>query len=246
MSSIEQRITEFAAIFNILEIVVLFFLLLIISETIWDAIVGERKTWRESAANYLIGVGNALLEGSLSGVVFIVGLAIAETFAPFTIAHSWWSWALAIFVADFSYYWMHRIEHQTRILWANHSVHHSSPEFNLTTSLRICWLDGFIEWLFFVPMILLGFDLIQTIVGFSVVIAYQTWIHTEKIGKLGFLDKIFNTPSVHRVHHGSNPQYIDRNYGGILILWDRMLAPIRRKKKKLSMALPRHLAPPTR
>ena len=124
--------------------------------------------------------------------------------------------------ADFTYYWMHRWEHEIRILWAHHSVHHSSPEFNLTTALRLAWIEGLIEWIFFVPMIVIGFDVAQTIIALAIGLAYQTWIHTEKIGRLGWLDKVLNTPSVHRVHHGANPSYLDKNYGGILIVWDRM------------------------
>ena len=153
---------------------------------------------------------------------FILGLFVVEPFAPFSIPFTWWSWIAAVLVADLTYYWMHRIEHEVSFFWAYHSVHHSSPEFNLTTGLRLAWIEGLIEWLFFIPMIMMGFEVTQTIIAISIVVAYQTWIHTEKIDKLGWADRIFNTPSVHRVHHGSNAKYIDKNYGGILMVWDRM------------------------
>ena len=173
-------------------------------------------------ANYAISLGNFLLERTAFGLVFIAGLIIAQGFAIASIESSWWSWTLAILVADFTYYWMHRVEHEVRFLWAYHSVHHNSPEFNLSTSLRLAWIEGMFEWVFFVPMVLLGFSTAQALGAIAIVVIYQTWLHTEKIGKLGWLDRVFNTPSVHRVHHGSNKKYHDKNYGGILIIWDRL------------------------
>lgn len=222
MSDLESRFNAFASSFGYLELIGLFFLILIASETTWDLITRRRQGWRESAANFAIAVGNHLLERTAYGLVFILGLFATEFLAPFSIPMTWWSWVLALVIADFTYYWMHRFEHEVRVLWAYHSVHHSSPEFNLTTALRLAWVEGMIEWLFFVPMILIGFDVVQTILSLSVVVIYQTWIHTEKIDKMGWADRVFNTPSVHRVHHASNPRYLDRNYGGILILWDRL------------------------
>ena len=103
-----------------------------------------------------------------------------------------------------------------------YSVHHSSPEFNLTTAFRLAWIEGAIVWIFFVPMVMVGFDPIQTLIAVLVVVTYQTWIHTRKIGKLGVLDRILNTASTHRVHHGMNARYLDKNFGGIFIMWDRL------------------------
>ena len=97
-----------------------------------------------------------------------------------------WTLLLALVVADFSYYCMHRLEHKIRFLWAIHSVHHSSTEFDLTAGLRLAWLESLFEWIFFVPMVLMGFDLVQVTVSIVAVVAYQTWIHTEHIGKLGW------------------------------------------------------------
>lgn len=222
MDPIAKRFSEFQGTLNILEYVGVFFLVLIVSETVWDFLRNERKSLRESFSNFAIALGNVVLERVVFGVVFLAGLIVAEYFAFWEIPLTWWSWVLAVVLADFTYYWMHRFEHEVRILWAHHSVHHSSPEFNLTTALRLAWVEGLVEWIFFVPMILLGFDLVQTVIGISIVVAYQTWIHTEKVGKLGWLDRVFNTPSVHRVHHGSNRVYLDKNYGGILIIWDRL------------------------
>ena len=237
MGLIESQFEAFSGTFVVLEIIGLIFLLLIVSETAWDFFTGKRKSLGESFANFAISIGNILLERTAYGIVFVVGLYLASPFAFFDIPMTWWSWGLAVIAADFTYYWMHRWEHEVRILWAHHSVHHSSPEYNMTTALRLAWVEGLIEWIFFVPMILIGFDLVQTIIGLSIVVAYQTWIHTEKIGKLGWLDKFFNTPSVHRVHHGSNSEYIDKNYGGILIIWDRIFGTYQAEEEKVVYGL---------
>ena len=241
MDSIESAFAQYTTLFGVLEIISLVCLLAIVSETVWDIFTGERKKYGETFANYAILIGNVLLERTAFGLAFIVGLVLVSPFAFFQIEHSWWSWPLAVLVADFTYYWMHRFEHEIRIFWAHHSVHHSSPEFNLTTSLRLAWIEGAVEWIFFIPMILVGFDLVQTIVGISIVVSYQTWIHTEKVGRLGWLDKVFNTPSVHRVHHGSNAQYIDKNYGGILIIWDRMFGTYEPEEEKVNYGITKPL-----
>ena len=185
MNWIDARFAQFSVTFDTLEIIGAFFLVLIISETLWDLITKQRGSARESLSNFAIALGNHLLERTIYGLVFILGLFWAEGFAPFPIPLTWWSWALALLAADFTYYWMHRFEHEIRVLWAYHSVHHSSPEYNLTTALRLAWVEGLIEWVFFLPMILIGFDAVQVIAALSIVVSYQTWIHTEKIGKLG-------------------------------------------------------------
>ncbi len=216
---------EFAAYELLLGVVGLFglaFIFALASETVWDILRGNRKEWGETAANVAIALVSAVLERTAYGLVFIVGLVFASYLALFDLPGGWWTIPLAVLVADFTYYWLHRAEHEIRLFWANHSVHHSSPEFNFTTALRISWMDALIEWIFFIPMVLIGFSVVETVMGLIVVVAYQSWIHTEKVGKLGWLDRVLNTPSAHRVHHGSNPQYIDKNYGGLLIIWDRM------------------------
>ncbi len=222
MDDIEQSFAAYQNVFVALGTIGTFFLVAIVLETIWDLLARNRKNLWETAANFGIYAGNIALDYLGLGILFVVGLLVAEPFALFDVKMHGWHWPLALLIADFLYYWMHRWEHEIRILWAYHSVHHSSPEFNLTTSLRLSWIEGSVEWIFFVPMILLGFGTVETIISILIVIQYQTWIHTVKIGKLGLLDKIINTPSVHRVHHGSNTNYLDKNYGGILMLWDQV------------------------
>ena len=222
MREFELRLLAIEEVLLAIVAVSLFFFVLIIAETVFDLATRRRNGWKETLANGAIEIGNQLLERTFFGAAFILGILFVEQFAFLSIPITWWSWILALIAADLTYYWMHRIEHERRFFWAYHSVHHSSPEFNLTTSLRLSWVEGMVEWIFFAPMIMAGFDAVQVIVSILIVVVYQTWIHTQKIGKLGILDKVFNTPSVHRVHHARNPEYIDKNYGGILILWDRL------------------------
>ena len=129
---------------------------------------------------------------------------------------------LAIAIADFIYHWEHRTEHQIRFFWVYHNVHHSSMDYNYTVASRLSWVETFFLWIFYIPMALIGFDPWLIIIAVQINAAYQTWIHTQKIDRLGILEKIVNTPSLHRVHHASNSNYIDKNFGGILMIWDRL------------------------
>ena len=224
MEMLDTRFLEYQSLLELIAIAAVIMLVLTVAETLWDFARKERTDYGETAANVGIYIVNTLLERTLYGSLLVIVLYGFEQLRPYQLPHSWWAMALAVLAADFTYYWMHRCEHEIRILWAYHSVHHSSPEYNLTTALRLAWVEGLFEWVFFIPMILIGFDVVQTVMGLIIVVIYQTWIHTQKIGKMGWLDKVFNTPSVHRVHHGKNPQYIDKNYGGILIIWDRMFS----------------------
>nr|WP_267876187.1 sterol desaturase family protein [Duganella rivi] len=137
-------------------------------------------------------------------------------------ANSVWVWAGALLAYDFFYYWAHRMGHEVAVLWAAHVVHHSSEFYNLSTALRQTssgWLFG---WFFYLPMALAGVPP-MVMVGVALIdLLYQYWVHTEMVGRLGWMDRVFVTPSNHRVHHGQNDYCIDRNYGGILILWDRL------------------------
>ena len=123
---------------------------------------------------------------------------------------------------DFLYYWLHRAGHEVNILWAAHVVHHQSEDYNLSTALRQTSTGGLLGWIFYLPMALLGFP-VSVFVGVALIdLLYQFWVHTEQIGKLGWFDRVFCSPSNHRAHHAVNDRYLDRNYGGILILWDRL------------------------
>lgn len=201
----------------------LFNLTITLIEIAADLALRRRRRWKDSGANVLILVMNSLLERSWYGaVIFVLLLPVYYLLTPFEIPMTPWTWIVALLLADFTYYWMHRLEHKYQILWAHHSVHHSSEDFNLTVAFRLCVFEGAIEWVFFIPMILLGFNPFQAIAAFLLIVQYQAWIHTEHIRSLGWLEGVLNTPSAHRVHHGSNKQYLDRNFGGMLMVWDRM------------------------
>lgn len=163
---------------------------------------------------------------AVGGVVsaFIVALfGLAAGLAPWSIPVTWWSALLVLLAVDFMYYWDHRVGHENRLVWAvAHSVHHSSPQFDQTTALRVSFVDGFTSPWFYVPVLLIGFDPHLVAACFLFILGYQQWLHTELIGKLPWLDGWLNTPSNHRVHHGVQPQYQDRNYGAVLMVWDRL------------------------
>ena len=241
MTEIDARMLEYSSLFRVVVVISIIFYALTIIETIFDVATRRRLGWKQTVANVTVEIGNHILDNTVIGTIFIIGFFTTEPFALADVPVTWWSWVLALIAVDFTYYWMHRIEHERRILWAVHSVHHSSQEYNLTTALRLSWLESLYEWIFFVPLLLIGFDLIQILSSLLVVILYQTWIHTEKIGRLGWLDGIFNTPSVHRIHHAANKAYIDKNYGGVLILWDRLFGTYQIETEKAVYGLTKQL-----
>lgn len=220
--NIELRLSVVDPVFSVIEMIGLVFLLMLVSEAAWDVFSGYRKSLKETGANIFISIVNSVLERLAFGAIFVVGIFASEKLAVSEVSLSWWSWLLAVLLADLTYYWMHRCEHRVRLLWTYHSVHHSSPEFNFSTALRLAWVEALFTWIFFVPMVVIGFDPAQVIGALAVVIAYQSWIHTEKFGKVRILDAVLNTPSNHRVHHGRNRIYLDKNFGGILIIWDKL------------------------
>ena len=165
----------------------------------------------------------AVVVDALTVTALIALYYAVYSISPWEIPVTAWSTLLAVILVDFVYYWEHRWAHEIRVLWAlYHSVHHSSSDFNLGTAFRVSFVDQFFSPLFYLPLVALGFHPALILSGLVFILAYQTWIHTEMIGKLGWLEKIFNTPSHHRVHHGSDPKYLDRNYAAVLIVWDRL------------------------
>jgi len=172
---------------------------------------------------------NSLSAGVLSRMIGIVKavvpltiyVLIYQNFSIFTLPDVLWVWIVAFVLYDFCYYWNHRMGHEMSLLWAAHVVHHSSEEYNLTTALRQSSSSIF-SWVFYLPMALMGFDPLMLISVGSLNLIYQFWVHTRHIPKLGWFEWLFVSPSNHRVHHGQNPIYIDRNYGGVFIIWDRL------------------------
>ncbi|HZW63840.1 MAG TPA: sterol desaturase family protein [Flavobacteriaceae bacterium] len=180
-------------------------------------------TAKDAFASITMGLGNVFL-GFVSKVLVLGAFFLLyENFRLFTIPITWWSFVLLFFADDFSYYWFHRISHECRIFWASHVVHHSSEYYNLSTALRQTWSGGFYTFVFWLWLPLLGFHPAMILLQMSISLLYQFWIHTETIDKMPkWFEAIMNTPSHHRVHHGSNPLYLDRNHAGILIIWDKL------------------------
>ena len=185
---------------------------------------------RDTATSLAMGLGS-LVVAALLALVQLAFLSFFERFAVADLGSLLGSedipvavgaWAALLVLTDLCYYAFHRVHHEVRIFWASHVPHHSSQHYNLSTALRQSWtpLTG---WVFYVPLMLLGFTPAQWAFAYSLNLIYQYWIHTERIDRMPrWFEYIFNTPSHHRVHHGSNPAYLDCNYGGILIIWDRM------------------------
>jgi alkylglycerol monooxygenase len=137
-------------------------------------------------------------------------------------ANSVWVWVSALLVYDFCYYWLHRCGHEVNVLWAAHVVHHQSEDYNLSTALRQTGSGVLLGWLFYLPMAILGYPLEVFVVVALIDLLYQFWVHTELVGRLGWFDRVFCSPSNHRAHHAVNDKYLDHNYGGVLIVWDRL------------------------
>lgn len=178
---------------------------------------------KDAFSSIAMGLGNVFLGFFSKALVFLCFYYIYENFRLFTIPVAWWSFVLIFFLDDISYYWFHRISHECRLFWSSHVVHHSSQHYNLSTALRQTWSGGFYTFIFWLLLPLLGFHPGMILFQMSVSLLYQFWIHTETIDKLPkWFEAVMNTPSHHRVHHGSNPIYLDRNHAGILIIWDKM------------------------
>ena len=156
--------------------------------------------------------------------VLTLGIYVAtyDAYRAVTLpADSLWVWIFAVIAYDFLYYWNHRLGHEVNVLWASHVVHHSSEYYNLSTALRQTSTGGLLGWAFYLPLAVAGVPPTVFIGAALIDLLYQYWVHTELVGKLGWFDRVFCSPSNHRVHHGQNDYCIDKNYGGILILWDR-------------------------
>jgi len=201
------------------------FVVLVIAEMLFVRFTGRgRFEAKDTAASLAMGLGSVVV-GALFAFIFI---GFARLIQPYALFHIGWSWgaAAACFVLDdLRYYLWHRASHRVRWLWADHVNHHSSQHYNLSTALRQPW-GGFLALpglLFIAPLILLGFPLTMIAFVHGLNLVYQFWIHTESIGRFPrWIEAAMNTPSHHRVHHATNARYLDANYAGVFIVWDRM------------------------
>jgi sterol desaturase/sphingolipid hydroxylase (fatty acid hydroxylase superfamily) len=190
----------------------------------------ETYDWRESAASIGISIGQRIVGAVLGGLVFAVFLAIWEYRLWTVTLDAWYDYVLLFFTVEFAYYWHHRLSHEVRWFWATHSVHHSPQKMYLSGAIRLGWtgqISG--AFLFFAPLVVIGFHPTAVIATLLSNLIYQFWLHTELIGKLPGFDRIFNSPSNHRVHHAVNPEYLDRNYGGVIMLFDHLFGTYQRE-----------------
>ncbi len=200
------------------------FVLLVLLEMFWArARAPTAYEPRDTLTSLGLGLGSTAAGFLSAGIVYAAAMWLYDL-RIFTFGWAWWVWALAFVLDDLAYYWGHRLGHRVRWFWASHVNHHSSQHYNLSTALRQTWTGFFaLSFVFRLPLALLGFHpaMLATCAGLNLI--YQFWIHTEAIGRCPrWFEWVMNTPSHHRVHHATNPRYLDRNFAGVFIIWDRL------------------------
>ena len=210
----------------------LFFLLMGI-EVAWSAWT-NRKVYRfnDLVANLGCGIGSQIVGAFTKTGILAVYWLVYDKWRLFTLENSVLTWIVAFLLLDMLYYWFHRWSHGINFLWAAHIVHHQSEEYNLSVALRQSWWQGLFSFWLYIPVALLGVHPLTIVTVAAFITLYQFWIHTKALGKLGPLEWLFNTPSHHRVHHGSDPKYIDRNHAGTLIIWDKVFGTFQREEEE--------------
>ncbi|NVK49156.1 MAG: sterol desaturase family protein [Cyclobacteriaceae bacterium] len=185
--------------------------------------------------DFLAAASIGLVNVGISAMIKLATFGTALFFynlAPFKIPATWWSFILCFVAIDFARYWAHRVAHEQRFWWATHITHHNSSKYNLSVSFRLGWTQH-IKIVFFIPVMLMGFDPFVFFICHQIAVLYQFWIHTEYITKLHpVVEYIFTTPSHHRVHHASDEHYLDKNYGSTFIIWDRMFGTFMEEKER--------------
>lgn len=194
----------------------------------------KRKLYRlnDAVTNISCGITQQLTGVFLKVVGVGVYVVLYENFALFQIPATWLTFIILFVAVDFLYYWAHRMSHEINLFWGGHVVHHQSEDYNLSVALRQGSFQILWTFMFNLPLAIIGFDPVNFVFVSALVTVYQFWIHTETIGKLGFLEWFMNTPSHHRVHHGRDPKYIDKNHAGVFIIWDRMFGTFQKEEEK--------------
>lgn len=201
-----------------------FALAIVIEAFFYRRAKGKAYPWKESGLSLVVAIGHNIAGIVNHAVVITLLGGLAWNFRVATVPmDAWWAWPLLFILEEFAYYWYHRCAHRVRFMWSTHSVHHSPEELTLASAYRLAWTPILsASWAFFVPIIFLGFHPVAVFGVLAVSLVYQFWLHSTLIPKLGPLELVLNTPSAHRVHHASNPEYIDMNFGGVVIVFDRM------------------------
>lgn len=195
----------------------------------------------DTLASLSMGLGNVIINLVWKLVVVACYAGLYELTALRIDSSSPWAWVALFFCDDLAFYWYHRISHEVRVFWASHVVHHSSQHFNLSTALRQPWVP-MTALPFWLPLALLGFPPWMILLQQAISLTYQFFLHTERVGRLPrALELVLNTPSHHRVHHGSNQVYLDRNYGGILIVWDRLFGSFQAETEPVRYGLTKNI-----
>ena len=194
----------------------------------------HRKLYRlpDSIANLSCGITSQLSGLFLKVLAIGIYEIIFSNLALFSLERNWIYWVALFFLVDLAYYWAHRMSHQINLFWGGHVVHHQSEEYNLSVALRQSSFQTVWTFAFNLPLAFMGFETLDFALMSALNTLYQFWIHTETINKLGFLEYFLNTPSHHRVHHGRNPKYIDKNHAGTLIIWDKMFGTFQPEEEK--------------
>ena len=203
-----------------------FFVLAVVLEVVLARLGKARAAYepRDTLTSLGLGLGSTVAGLLVGGVIFAATVWVWEHRLFDIPMTAWWAWGLIFLGDDLAYYAFHRLSHERRFWWASHVNHHSSQHYNLSTALRQTWTGGVaFTWVLWLPLAWLGFPPAMIAIQKGVSLVYQFWIHTEAIGRLPRpVEFLFNSPSHHRVHHARNPRYLDRNYAGILIIWDRL------------------------
>jgi sterol desaturase/sphingolipid hydroxylase (fatty acid hydroxylase superfamily) len=215
------------------------FIALLVIEVLWARRHPEAKGYetRDTVASLSLGIMNVVINAGTKLVTLPIFAWVYEHRVLDLGELGAWSWLILLFAEDCCYYWFHRTHHEIRILWAAHVHHHSSQHYNLSTALRQPTLTPFTGPWFWLPLALVGFPPWMILTAEAWSLLYQFGLHTEAIGKLGPLEWIMNTPSHHRVHHGKNIAYLDKNHGGIFIIWDRLFGTFAREDEPVVYGL---------
>jgi len=231
-STLLESASSFAATNRVVYFVGIFLALMVV-----EGVVARRRGRRayeaaDTRANLLCGLSSLIVNAALRSAI-IVGFSQIIAWTPLKLpAEHWGTWLLALLLLDFCLYWAHRFSHVTRLGWATHATHHSSRRYNLSVALRQSWTTSLMS-AFYLPLALIGapMEVIIAVQSFSSL--YQFWLHTEQIDRMPrWFEAFFNTPSHHRVHHGSDARYLDKNYGGVLIVWDRLFGTFEAERER--------------
>ncbi|MEQ8358416.1 MAG: sterol desaturase family protein [Cytophagales bacterium] len=218
---------------NLIVLSIPIFFLLIGLELLYDRIKNKKRyRLNDTFANMSCGITEQV-SGVFAKVFTIAAYDLVyQNFHIFNIPETWYWWVIAFMGVDFFYYWAHRTSHEVNLFWAGHVVHHQSEEYNLSVALRQSAMQKVFTFYFYLPLALIGFKTEWFLLISAINLLYQFWIHTEAIGNLGPLEWLMNTPSHHRVHHGRNPKYIDKNHAGTFIIWDKMFGTFQKEEER--------------